>query len=170
MGCLLVYESPTKKLFCRLHVCKDTFAIFTIFFRKTFAFPPFVLMSIFLGKKREIYTIVVIFIGVSFLLSAQLLSNIKVLKKGLDMELIRLLGNYELEVKNVLLVPFAIASFFFTAILSSLFVPLRVWNCSVKTHRSMKFIWHWSRPFSLHSFQLLLRTKRRIEKWAFCTD
>ena len=140
MGCLLVYESPTKKLFCRLHVCKDTFAIFTIFFRKTFAFPPFVLMSIFLRKKREIYTIVVICIGVSFLLSAQLLSNIKVLKKGLDMELIRLLGNYELEVKNVLLVPFAIASFFFTAILSSLFVPLRVWNCSVKTHRSMKFI------------------------------
>ena len=56
------------------------------------------------------------------------------------MELIRLLGNYELEVKNVLLVPFAIASFFFTAILSSLFVPLRVWNCSVKTHGSMKFI------------------------------
>ena len=140
MGCLLVYESPTKKLFCRLHVCKDTFAIFTIFFRKTFAFPPFVLMSIFLRKKREIYTIVVICIGVSFLLSAQLLSNIKVLKKGLDMELIRLLGNYELEVKNVLLVPFAIASFFFTAILSSLFVPLRVWNCSVKTHGSMKFI------------------------------
>ena len=56
-NCLLVYESPTKKLFCRLHVCKDTFAIFTIFFRKTFAFPPFVLMSIFSRKNVKSITV-----------------------------------------------------------------------------------------------------------------
>ena len=89
--------------------------------------------------------------------------------KGLDMELIRLLGNYELEVKNVLLVPFAIASFFFTAILSSLFVPLRVWNCSVKTHRSMKFIWHWSRPFFPSFVSSSFKNYKELKEAMSCT-
>ena len=62
-------------------MCAKILLLFSQFFLKNFCFSSFCSHEYFPQKKRKIYTIVVICTGVSFLLSAQLLSNIKVLKK-----------------------------------------------------------------------------------------
>ena len=98
-------------------MCAKIVLLFSHFFweRKTFAFPPIVLMSIFSRDKTwNIFCQHYIthcctsssklwrFFS-SFCSTAFQYQSFEKNTKGLDMELIRLLGNYELEEKNVLL-------------------------------------------------------------------